>query len=274
MGDGKMAGNPLASIIIPCRDGEKTIVETLDSLLCQTAPISITIIDDHSIDTTPDILEKYARKGVKSIRYPQREERSYSRVGKIINYSLDTLPTTPFYMISGDDTKYPPEYVEKIISYMKEEKSSIASGHIKKHNKTNKPCGTGRIFTQEQWKKLTPFLDNIAWETACLYETLKENKTLSVYPIKIEHLKPHSNESIETFGHGAYILGVPLKWTLLRAIKDFFIGNLTLTQSISLIKGHYEYHRKKMQKLPISSFVNEHHEKRLKKIFFPWRQPQ
>lgn len=266
-----MVRDPLASIIIPCRDGEKNLAYTLDSLLCQTEPVSIIVIDDHSIDKTPEILKKYAEKGVKSIKYPTREERSYSRVGKIINHGLDLLPRAPFYMISGDDTEYPPEYVEKITSYMKLEESSIASGYIKKYNRTNKPCGTGRIFTQEQWRKLTPFLESIAWETVCLYEALQENKTLSVYPIKMVHLKPLSNESIETFGHGAYILGVPFKWTILRAIKDFFIGNLTLTQSISLIKGHYEYHRKKQQKLPISPFVNKHHEQRLKKIFNPWR---
>ena len=52
------------SVLLACRDGEATLPETLQSLLAQTIPLEIIVTDDHSIDATPQIIEKY---GVQSV---------------------------------------------------------------------------------------------------------------------------------------------------------------------------------------------------------------
>src|SRR5215207_5399404 len=52
------------SVIIPVRDEEDSIRELLDSLLQQTRPPDeILITDGGSVDTTPQIIEEYIRKG-------------------------------------------------------------------------------------------------------------------------------------------------------------------------------------------------------------------
>ncbi|MCY4781551.1 glycosyltransferase [Sphingobacterium sp. UT-1RO-CII-1] len=52
--------SPLVSIIIPCYNGELTIVETLESVIGQTYNnIEVLVINDGSTDATIDILEGY-----------------------------------------------------------------------------------------------------------------------------------------------------------------------------------------------------------------------
>ncbi|MEW6686038.1 MAG: glycosyltransferase [Candidatus Edwardsbacteria bacterium] len=52
--------NPLISIIVPVRNGEKTIGKCLDSLInLNYSNFEIIVIDDGSVDKTPEILKKY-----------------------------------------------------------------------------------------------------------------------------------------------------------------------------------------------------------------------
>ena len=52
------------SVVVPVRDEEDSIRELLDSLLAQTRPPDeIVIADGGSVDTTPQIIEEYIRKG-------------------------------------------------------------------------------------------------------------------------------------------------------------------------------------------------------------------
>jgi glycosyltransferase involved in cell wall biosynthesis len=52
------------SVVVPVRDEEDSIRELLDGLLSQTRlPDEIVITDGGSIDTTPEIIEEYIRKG-------------------------------------------------------------------------------------------------------------------------------------------------------------------------------------------------------------------
>ena len=55
--------NPKVSVIIPCYNAEKFIVECLDSVIGQTlADIEIICVDDGSTDSTNSILNDYAKK--------------------------------------------------------------------------------------------------------------------------------------------------------------------------------------------------------------------
>lgn len=50
------SSDPLVSVVVPCRDAEAWIGETLESVLCQTGPsIEVLVVDDGSKDRSADI---------------------------------------------------------------------------------------------------------------------------------------------------------------------------------------------------------------------------
>lgn len=50
---------PSASVVVCARNEEKTIRACVDSLLAQTVPVEIIVVDDRSNDATPDILREF-----------------------------------------------------------------------------------------------------------------------------------------------------------------------------------------------------------------------
>jgi glycosyltransferase involved in cell wall biosynthesis len=55
-----MAGNPLASVIVPVFNGERFLARALDSILAQLyEPLDLILVDDGSTDATPAIAKRY-----------------------------------------------------------------------------------------------------------------------------------------------------------------------------------------------------------------------
>jgi glycosyltransferase involved in cell wall biosynthesis len=64
--------SPLASVVIPVRNGENFLRQALDSVLAQSyRPIDVIVIDDGSTDGTADIVRQYGAK----VRYFRQEPR-------------------------------------------------------------------------------------------------------------------------------------------------------------------------------------------------------
>jgi glycosyltransferase involved in cell wall biosynthesis len=60
--------HPLVSVCMPCHNAAEYVGEALDSLLNQTYPsIEIIVVDDGSSDEGPEVLQRYAARGVKVI---------------------------------------------------------------------------------------------------------------------------------------------------------------------------------------------------------------
>ena len=226
------------SVIIPCRDGEAHLRATLASLTAQTVDVHVTVVDDHSQDKTPDILADFPQVNV--IRYPKREKKAHNRIGMLCNMALGVMPEADVYMVSGDDTEYPPDYIERVVDYMDTDGVAIASGHARKFNKKSAPDGSGRIFTREVWDQITPFHESPGWESGPLLQAKFMGYEIAKYPVKKKHLRPKSKD-LRRFGHGAHTLGRPLLWTTLRVVKDILVGNKKPIQAMSILVGHLEY---------------------------------
>lgn len=238
------------AVLIPCRDGEKTLPDTLESLLNQTIPVKIVVADDHSIDATPKILEDYQ---IQSIRYPQREPKNYDRIPILINMAYMATSPSDFYMISGDDQIFPPSYIERIINLMTQDKIHLASGHNKhKAYKTTKaPTGAGRIMTSRILKKLMPLPSNNTWDTWMLYKMSQMGLEYKVYPFPKIHMK--ERRKAPTHGQAAHRLGRPLVYTIFRSINEAIKGKPILGLSIFL--GHLEYKVRRVPKMEIAPFI-------------------
>jgi len=258
-GVAKKTIKPICTVVIPSRDGEITLPQTLESLLAQDVPIKILVADDHSIDNTPMILEKFRDRGIETIRYPTREPRDYARVPILLNMLKPLEPDTPFYMVSGDDTVYTSSYIRLVTEYMTREKIALASGKSVEYPGRNAaPGGSGRIFTKKVWDKVTPFYPNIAWETGALYKTRKEGHNIGFYSDATKsHIRPQTSESTRTFGHAAFLLGTPITFTFFRIIKILLVGEHSFNKAVNILIGQFEYELKRPPRVDIWPYVRQ-----------------
>ncbi len=252
------------SVLIPCRDGEGTLPDTLESLLAQDIEdIHIAVGNDASLDCTHWILEHYK---IPYVTYPKRGPKDYSRVPILLNMATQLAPESDYYMISGDDMTYSPDYIRKVIEHMESEGTSIASGYSIEYgykSRSNAPGGSGRVYTKEAWALVTPFYPTIAWETGALYKALMHKMRLGFYPAPKSHTRPQGMGSTWTFGHGAYVLGTPLAFTMLRAIKCIIKKEHPPLNALSIFLGQLEYMIRRPPKADIAPYVSEMKKKQL-----------
>ena len=96
---------PLVSVIMPVYNGEQYLAEAIDSILAQTwKNIELWICDDCSTDTTPGILEQYARidSRVRTIR--NCENRG---IAETLNVLLDKTSSEFIARMDADDVALP-----------------------------------------------------------------------------------------------------------------------------------------------------------------------
>lgn len=251
--------------LIPCRDGEKTLPHTIQSLLSQDVETFVVVADDASIDSTPKILKEFSETGkVWFVRYPRREPRDYARVPVLLNMTLKIAPPANFYMISGDDSIYPPDYLSKLINLMQRDGVELASGYHDRYGNLTLPGGSGRLISASLFKKITPFPHSIGWESWMIYKTQLMGRKIAVYPLRFEHERKYSVRSTWTFGHSAYVNGVPFIFTLSRALKSLIFGIHTPINAVSIVFGHLEYMIRNAEKLDCAPFVYALHKWRIR----------
>lgn len=228
------------SVIMPTRDGEAHLETTIRSLLNQDVRVAITVVDDHSIDGAPEILADFPQ--VMVIRNPIREPKSHARIGKLLNMGRALMPPARFYMVAGDDTDFPKDYIRRVTDFMIIDGVAIGSGHAREpYLATGAPDGSGRIYTAELWDHLMPFLESSGWESGMMLRARFDGYQLMKYPVKKEHLRPYSQASQRNDGYGSYTLGNPLIWTVFRVIKIVWRKQRSPRGALALLWGHVEY---------------------------------
>jgi len=115
------------AIIAPCRNEEKYVRRTLDSLITQSIrPALVIVVDDGSTDSTPAILAEYAAKH-NWIRIVTRKDRGVRSVGpgviEAFYAGLDTVTLDDFDFICKLDLDLvlPDRYFELLIARMNAE---------------------------------------------------------------------------------------------------------------------------------------------------------
>ncbi len=102
------------SIIVPTYNEEKDIASTLESLIALDYPDKEIIIVDDSNDSTPDIVNSYAEKGVKLLRPEKKEGRCGARNLGILSSSGEVV------VILNADVRPPNDFLNKILPYYRE----------------------------------------------------------------------------------------------------------------------------------------------------------
>lgn len=260
---------PAYTVLIPCKNGEKNIEQTLQSIFSQSIqPKRIIVVDDASKDGTPQILRKYPE--ILTIRLEHNLPRDFARVPRLINLMLQHVSEpNGFIMISGDDCIYPKDYVELLLEeFEKAPQLLVASGsHMEqKIIEEASPHGAGRVILYSFFKQVLPFPETIGWESWILFKALQNGGKVKRFPnVSYQHLKPYSSSSVWTFGQSMYELGYPLWFVFARFLKNVLFEPNKL-QQFTMLGGFLEFKLKRKHKLDIADFVARYQKQRIRRL--------
>lgn len=131
------------SVIMPCYNSEKYVVNAIESLLNQTYPHwELVAINDGSIDRTLDILEAYAKNDSR-IKIFCKENEGYVSA---VNMGLEHVGGDYFLMMGSDDALEPNLFEELAMNIKDELPDAIAFKTIKIKNGENVGIDSNTLF--------------------------------------------------------------------------------------------------------------------------------
>lgn len=101
--------NNLVSVILPVRNGAKTIRTAIDSVLAQTYPHFELIVVDNSDDDTPNIIKSYTDKRIQFFK--QKSTGSVNGYNEALDEYINGKYVT---FIHHDDVYYPEKLYEQV----------------------------------------------------------------------------------------------------------------------------------------------------------------
>ncbi|HEY0896687.1 MAG TPA: glycosyltransferase [Sphingobacteriaceae bacterium] len=119
------------SVLIAARNEEEKIGATLDDIVGQNYPrelLEVIVVDDHSSDRTPAIVEAYGDRGVKLIRLNEAEAlNSYKK--KAISEAI-SLASGELIVTTDADCRMGPEWLKTIVGYYEENGFKLISSPV------------------------------------------------------------------------------------------------------------------------------------------------
>jgi glycosyltransferase involved in cell wall biosynthesis len=233
--------------VLPVRDGEEHIAESIDSLLAQTVrPLRIYVIDDGSTDRTPEILKEYSDGIVQVIRH-ESTTRDYIRIPYLYKLATDQiakLPSKPDYLFcASDDAKFPRDYTQQLMEMVKSNpKLVLVSGDFGDRVQGDKaPQGTGRLISYEYYKSVGGYpLSLHGWESWILVKVLMDGMEIKNFQdIRFEHTRPYAPASVVTFGTAMYCLGYSFWLVLDRCWSSIFTREIGVHKSFVMLYGYF-----------------------------------
>ena len=235
------------------RDGAETLKETLLSITGQSIqPSFIVVVDDNSVDETPEILQGVCKTfNAMYIVKTNSKTRDLRRAPWLLNLGLDfakKLPRTKYMMISGDDCVYPNDYALKLIEQMNsDDKLAVASGDwglSSTLTSEKMPTGAGRFVRTSYMESIGSFYPvAYGWEAWLLLKALERGWTIRNFEdIRYSHRRPYRPGNVYGWGRGMYSLGYPHYFVLIRFLRNLITsrktGSMTRKISVAMLSGY------------------------------------
>ncbi|MEM2914040.1 MAG: glycosyltransferase family 2 protein [Candidatus Bathyarchaeia archaeon] len=248
-------------VIIPARNEEQAIGETLDGLMKQSfKPCKIIVVDDGSTDRTADIAKQY------NVQLIQLPDRGFEAVGKpalasVINAGLKNAKDMDYICILGAEHQLPPNYFQEIIDRMETNHNLvIASGAIQgERSSPDFPWGSGRIIKARFFHEIGfQFPVEYGWEDWIVYKAKQlgfETRCFSDIVSKTKRPMSFRNK-----GEIMYALGYDWKYALGRCLRTLMRNPKT---GLNMLKG-WLFHKGVKRLDDVADWVNQYQ----KKIFW------
>ena len=222
------------SVIVTCRNSEKSIKSALNSLIDQSIkPEFIIVVDDGSTDNTNKILKNIQSKN-KNLYVITNPDLGYN-IGRVVNNwnkalglaKKLNLKSTDYHMIAPDDAEYEENYCEKIIRYMDYDPSIVIASGNYDINDYIMPRGAGRLIRNSFFFSVhSCYPERMGYETIIFYSAIQNNLKYKVIPeARFVHTRAlGSNHHFYEFGASMRTLGYHPLFVLGRFLKYFCSG--------------------------------------------------
>lgn len=118
--------NDLVSVIVVSYNSEKTIIETLDSILVQTYKnIEIVVSDDGSNDRTISIVKEWMQKNGRILKTKIVESMNNTGIPGNVNRGIRACSGNLIKIIAADDLLLPDAIMKYLVFYKKNTKTNI-----------------------------------------------------------------------------------------------------------------------------------------------------
>lgn len=235
------------------RNAAQQVSHTLDSLLQQTLKANrVTVVDDGSSDNTGEILRNYERP-TSSVSVLTLPDRGYDirRVPSNINLAWKRNAAaglkTDFFMISGDDCFYPPNYAETLTSRMQTDpRLVVASGRPSPGGnlaREHSPSGSGRMVRCSFWIDVGGMYPlRAGWESWLLYEASRRGLLVRLCDdLKFKHIRPRGTKhQFVYWGAAMGTLGYHPLYALGRIAKNALTRSIGVKGSVNMLRGYIQ----------------------------------
>ena len=238
------------AVMIPARNEENNIEETIDNLLNMNNlstryQLEIVVVDDGSKDKTIEKLKNYP------IDIVEREDRGYSALGRPelaethnsgFRFISQNLQNIQYLMVVGADTTFEINYIDILLDeFEKNEKLVMSAGIINNTNASkNAVRGSGRIIKYNFWIEFGELLPTkyYAWESYPIYYALAKGYHTLTFNKAIMYTKREPMAIVDWKNYGIQMreIGYIFPYVIHRGIKQ--ILKFKFMRFIKLVYGY------------------------------------
>jgi len=233
-------------VLVTVKNGENTVAQSLESILEQTVkPSLLCIVDDGSVDSTPQILSRF-QVNDPNIKVITLEDKGYDSRRIVHNWNLacdyerNSGKEYDFLLISSDDVIFPKDYVQKLIKEMDTDpKLAVISGSrgLEQSDYMSLPEGAGRLIKMSFFKEIgfrhPPYYGYEPW---ILYKALQLGYNVrKLIELEYDHKRTFGvgHKFIE-YGPAMRCLGYHPLFVLARVARNIILRKTGIPSSASI----------------------------------------
>lgn len=229
-------------LVTPTKDEEKTIGETLASLISQTIrPVEWVIVSDGSTDRTDSLIQAAMAQHpwITLIQLPPREGRCFGAVARATKLATERLSVSDYEFIGllDSDLRFAPTYFESVIAeFSANPKLGLAGGRVldpgerpdSKPDNTWDVPGAVQFFRRKCFESLREIhaIPEGGWDMlTCVESRMNGFDTALLTGLVVDHLKPRN------IAHGGLI---SRRWQC--GVRDYVLGYHPLFETVKCLR--------------------------------------
>jgi glycosyltransferase involved in cell wall biosynthesis len=277
-------------LITPAHNEEAFIPKTLASMVAQTVPPERwVIVDDGSMDRTPEIVEEYATRfpWIELVRHHERQDRNFASKAHAVNAALERVQSLEFEIVGNldADVSFAPDYMEFLMRKFREDPDLGVSGtpftqdggydsskdSFEGENYVAGPC---QLFRRECFQDIGGYVPNRAggvdW-IAAMTARMKGWKVRSFPEKRFHHHRTLGTaersplQALFSYGEKDYYLGGSPVWQLSR-VAYRMTKKPRITGGCALLLGYCWAALKRTKRAVSPELMRFHRREQMKKL--------